>query len=608
MSSSSDPGPFPCFEDMIETSPVGLFRTDPHGAYSYVNRRWCEMTGIDPDTASGDGWMRSICPEDRDRILNQWQQAIHRRLPFQSEYRVIRENGEVTWMFAQATATLGPAGNILGYAGALTDVTRRKFTEAELQRRTHELGERIKELNCLYEISKTIETHGFSSDRALQEIVKQIPGAWQYPDIACARITLKDMVFQTYNYHHTPWRQSADIIVSGRSLGMIDVCYLEERPALDEGPFQREERHILNAIAERLSRLIERSRTIKALHDSEERFRIIFDGSRDAVLIARDDGTLTEVNDAAASLTGYEREALMRMSLIELLAIEDTAGFRDDLTHCLAGESVTREAEIRRKRGASIRAELSIRGFMIGDASMLHTVARDITDRKLAEQRIHTLTQQLIEAQEAERQSLSRDLHDNLAQDLSSLKIAFETLFDPQAIDPMTQNKILEISKVLEGTIRGVRDLARYLRPPSLDTLGLVQTIDQYCREFNEKHNIRADFFSLGIDNVTLGFYAEINIYRLIQEALNNVRKHARAQNVTVRLAASFPKIILRVEDDGQGFDLEKRRRASIMEKRMGLQGMEERVKLLGGRLKIRSRPGKGTRIHIEFPYTEYSR
>jgi signal transduction histidine kinase len=235
--------------------------------------------------------------------------------------------------------------------------------------------------------------------------------------------------------------------------------------------------------------------------------------------------------------------------------------------------------------------------------------ARDITDRKRAEEHIHTLTQQLMRAQENERQRIARDLHDNVAQELSLLKISWETLFDNHPLIPdEIRQKTSELSKILQRSISAVRDMAYDLHPPGLYQLGIVHTIYQYCEEFSEKNEIDIDFFAAGLDDLKIPSNTEINLYRLIQEAIWNIKKHAQAAKVTIKLVASFPNIILRIEDDGQGFNVKERLNAASKEKRMGLRSMEERVSLLNGKMRIQSRPKEGTKIFIEVPYKEKER
>jgi signal transduction histidine kinase len=118
-------------------------------------------------------------------------------------------------------------------------------------------------------------------------------------------------------------------------------------------------------------------------------------------------------------------------------------------------------------------------------------------------------------------------------------------------------------------------------------------------------NGLSIDFFSAGMDDLRLDFDTEINLYRLIQEGLNNIKKHADASRVIIRLVASSPNIILRIEDDGKGFDVEGRLPRASKEKRMGLASMEERGSLLNGNLRIQSRLMEGTKILVEIPYGE---
>ena len=226
---------------------------------------------------------------------------------------------------------------------------------------------------------------------------------------------------------------------------------------------------------------------------------------------------------------------------------------------------------------------------------------QEINQRKRAEDHIHTLMHELIKAQENERRKISYELHERVAQDLSFLIITCDALFDNQPHVPRElQHKIEKISKTLKFTIEAIRDLSYDLRPPDLDLLGLAQTVSYYCRDFSKKTGLVVDFTSAGMEDIKLDFDTDINLYRLVQEGLNNIRKHADAHHVEIDLVASRPDIILRIEDDGKGFDVKDRLLATQKEKKMGLKSMEERVKLLGGKMKIQSSPGEGTKLIIE--------
>ena len=135
--------------------------------------------------------------------------------------------------------------------------------------------------------------------------------------------------------------------------------------------------------------------------------------------------------------------------------------------------------------------------------------------------------------------------------------------------------------------------------------MGLVETLVQYCNDFSENNGINVDFHSAGMKNLKLDFDTEINLYRLIQESLTNIKKHADADHVAIRLVAAFPNIILRIEDNGKGFDVQKRLATLSEEKRMGIRSMEQRAKLLKGEMEIQSKPMQGTKISIILPYKD---
>ncbi|MBA4356686.1 MAG: sensor histidine kinase, partial [Desulfovibrio sp.] len=195
------------------------------------------------------------------------------------------------------------------------------------------------------------------------------------------------------------------------------------------------------------------------------------------------------------------------------------------------------------------------------------------------------------------------ELHDHLAQDLATLKLDLGGLMEqPQAEGAPMQERLAELTERLSGAITAIRNMAYDLLPPGLEDLGLVRTLARYCADFANRSGLAVDFFADGMEGLRLGFETQINIYRLVQESLTNARKHAQASQATVRIICSHPSLIVRIEDNGQGVDLEQRQDEFYQAKKMGIWGMRERARLLGGRITLRSRPGRGMRIHIEIP------
>jgi PAS domain S-box-containing protein len=362
-----------------------------------------------------------------------------------------------------------------------------------------------------------------------------------------------------------------------------------------------------SAVMGNIMDITQRKQAEKALRESEEMARALLNATTDAVVLLDSKGVILDVNETYAKRFQKSTDEMLGLCIWYLFP---------------PGVTEARMANVKKvfETGKPIRMVDERQGMwndtntypvynFRGEVTRVAVFVRDITDRKRAEEHVHTLTQQLMKAQENERQRIARDLHDNVAQDLSLLKIGCETLFDGQPSLPVEiRQKASELSKILKRSITSVRDMAYDLHPPGLDQLGLASTIYQYCEEFAEKNRININFFAAGLDDLKIPFDTEINLYRLIQEALWNINKHADATRVTIKMVASFPYIILRIEDDGKGFDVKGRMAEAFAEKRMGLRSMEERVSLLNGKMRIKSRPTEGTKIFVEVPYKEKNR
>jgi PAS domain S-box-containing protein len=360
--------------------------------------------------------------------------------------------------------------------------------------------------------------------------------------------------------------------------------------------------------------LTEHRQTEMALRESEQEYKSLIQNIPSIVYKGYKDWSVNFFDKKIESITGFSARDFnsRKLKWVDVILEEDLETTKEHFIKALNAEkSYVREYRIKPKQGG-IRW-IQERGQIIcnqrDEIEYVNGVFFDITERKHAEKQIRILTQQLIKTQENERQTISRELHDRIGQDLSMLKILCGNLFDNHVeISSEMKQKAAQLSKILQDSINSVRDIAYNLRPSSLDQLGLVRTIYQYCEDFSEKTDLHVDFNSAGMDELELDFDTEINLYRLVQEGLNNIMKHAEAKKVTVKLVASFPKIILRIADDGKGFDINNRLAEASIEKRMGLRSMKERVSLLGGRMRINSWPDKGTKIFIDVPYKGLNR
>ncbi len=212
------------------------------------------------------------------------------------------------------------------------------------------------------------------------------------------------------------------------------------------------------------------------------------------------------------------------------------------------------------------------------------------------------LTRKSISVQEEERRHLAQELHDSLGQSVSAIKAIAVSIEDRTRItDPLVSDSVKYIEQVADAAYSSVRDLMLSLRPAILDELGLTQALNQMVDDWNLHHEDTFCRFRVEGDYMSLHEELQINIYRIVQEALTNISKYAKAENVSITLSGD-EIITLLIVDDGKGFDMD------TVTRNMGLTGISDRVTLLRGELEISSRPGKGVSIQIEFPRVNYFR
>ncbi len=283
-------------------------------------------------------------------------------------------------------------------------LAERRQVETALREQTLELDERVKELNCLYGISKLVEAPDIPLDQILQGTVNLLSPAWRYPETACARIVMKDQEFKTENFRETRWRQVSDVKLCGERAGSVEVCYLEERPEIDEGPFLKEERSLIDAVAERLGRIVERRQAEEALRESEERVRHLMDSTGEAIYGLDLEGNCTLCNPACLRLLGYNDPGdLHGKNMHDLIHHTRAGGKPYPADECRIyqsfrnGEGVHIDDEVFwRADGRSFPAEywsypVKSGGEIVG--SVVTFV--DVTERKQAEEALQQRTRQL---------------------------------------------------------------------------------------------------------------------------------------------------------------------------------------------------------------------
>lgn len=216
---------------------------------------------------------------------------------------------------------------------------------------------------------------------------------------------------------------------------------------------------------------------------------------------------------------------------------------------------------------------------------------------------LKNLLSSLVTAQEEERRRISRELHDELGQSLTSLLIGMRVLEKTEACCAK-EDLIDGMAKTVSGMISSIHDMALELRPPMLDDLGLIPALTRYILDCPARLGIRVDYEVVGSSGGRrLSHEAEITIYRIVQESLTNVARHSSASKASVILNQGETALTVIIEDNGVGFDLKDLNGSKKQSKRLGLFGMEERAALVGGKLTIESSRGNGTSVYVEIPW-----
>jgi two-component system CheB/CheR fusion protein len=389
--------------------------------------------------------------------------------------------------------------------------------------------------------------------------------------------------------------------------------------------------------------ITQRKAAERELRVSEERLRLLIESVTDySIIIQNMEGRIEVWNPGAERMFGYTKEEALGQSISIIFTPEDRER-REHLKEMMAARERGHTADERwhlRKDGSRFYVSGVLTLLQDGPASGFAKIARDFTEVKQAEEevrrireeleqrvlertqdlaraneallaenaerrkvekmRLHLL-RQLVRTQEDERRRIAREIHDHLGQQSTALRLKLESLKD-QCVDykelcePL--EKVQEIATRLDSE---VDFLAWELRPAALDDLGLKVALSNFVEEWSKHFAIPADFHTTGMDKERPAPEAETNLYRIAQEALNNAYKHAQASRVDVLLERRDGSVVLIVEDDGIGFEVNDE---GVSENGLGLVGMRERAMLIGGTLEIESKPNQGTTVFARVPLT----
>lgn len=336
--------------------------------------------------------------------------------------------------------------------------------------------------------------------------------------------------------------------------------------------------------AEERGREREREVGLERLRASEQRFRSLFEKASDAIWLQDGSGRLVEANAACSALTGYALKELVGQATGRFLQEPLAEG--------------NQERTLRRKDGTEVVVEVVV--SPVPDGWLC--IARDVTERHLREESTRFFARHVLQAQEEERRRIARELHDGTVQSLVVISNHLEALaWDGPILPPVARERVRQMQDLVREAVAEARRFAHNLRPPALDDLGLLPSLEELAAGLRRDEGLAVEVLVLGQER-RLSPESELALYRIVQEALNNVRRHARATEVVVNLRFFPDAVRVVVRDDGQGCELPEFVGDLVASGRLGLAGIYERAHLLGGRAEIRSAPGKGTTVWVELP------
>ncbi|MCA1567727.1 MAG: PAS domain S-box protein [Acidobacteria bacterium] len=350
----------------------------------------------------------------------------------------------------------------------------------------------------------------------------------------------------------------------------------------------------------------ERKRTENALRQSEEFNARIIESSSDCIKVLDLEGRLLYVNPNGQKLLEMcDFASYLNCDWVSFWEEAEQQHARDAIVKAKAGGIGSFQGFCPTTQGTPKWWDVVVTPITDaeGRVERLLSTSRDITERKRAEEARAEWTRQLVTAQEDERRRIARELHDQTGQHLTAIMLGLSGLKNLQPPpSPSAVARLGQLHDSVEQLGKELHRLAWELRPAMLDDLGLLTALSNYVEEWSERARVPADFHSLGVTKRRLPPQIETTVYRIAQEALTNILRHAEARHVSVILEQRQDHLLAIVEDDGKGFDVEALGRVPVAERRLGVLGMRERAALVGGALDIESAPGQGTTLYVRMP------
>lgn len=634
--------------DLYNNAPCGYHSLDKDGVFIRVNDTELRWLGLEREQVIGKLRFTDLLPADSMEVFRKhYPRFKEQGAVADVEFRLACKGGALRWMLLSATAVRDAAGKFLMSRSTLYDITERKQAEEQvnlLQTITMKVAAADDLASALEILLRCVcENTGWVFGQAWlprpDGTALDCGPAWfSQADLEVFRSASKQTTFpsgvglpgRVWRSKQPAWIEDATLdtnfpraqvaraagiktalatpILLGDEVVAVIEFFLCE-PQCDDPRFTR----VIAAVAAQLGQIIARKRAESALRESENRWRTIFDEALIGIALLDEEGRPVQSNPALQRMLGYSADELRRMPCVEFTYPEDAT--KDDLLYeeLIEGQREHYQMEKRylRKDGRVVWGHLivSILRDQCGEGQLLVGMLEDITERKRAEDQLRATSEQLRalmaslrRAREEEGVRIAREIHDELGSALTSLRWDLEVV-DKQLAESTARSalreKIEAMMRLIDATVNIVRRIASELRPSVLDDLGLVSAIEWQAQQFEARTGIHCRCHCPP-DEIELSAEQATALFRIFQEALTNVLRHAQATRIDIHMHMATPdgEYVLTISDNGRGIsEGEKLGHASL-----GLLGMRERAHLIGGEVEVSGDSGKGTTVTVRVP------
>lgn|GEM_PF-913166 len=593
------------YESVIKNIPDTIYSglPDKTCTMTFISERYKDWTGYSQQDFYNDpwAWPKTVHPEDREGELKTYIEACQKKQPYLSEYRIVhKDTGEIRWVRDHGVPVTDEKGNLVLFDGTITDITERKQAEAEIKR----LKEKYESLICnipitIYsslpdETSTTIfisdryrEWTGYSPEDFYSDRYTWYKSLHPGDRASAIESYIKAYKSNTeYNHEYRVVHKDTGEIKWVREHG-VPVTNDEGALILFDGT---------------ITDITERRLAEEAQQKSEEFSSNLLNKSPNPIIVINSDLSIKYVNPALEKMTGFASRELLGKKPPYPWFMESDREEIDKLRPTLEGDINKREQLYRRKDGECFWVEVTSATMTHSDGSRYLLVNwTNITEQKGLRDDMRFYIREITRAQENERNRISRELHDETAQSLADLCTDVDTIVMKEKLPLKVIERLEKIRLKIDDMLEEVRRFSHELRPGLLDQFGLIPSLENLVADVNTEKNIICRLEVGGIEQ-RLSSEAESLLFRITQEALRNIRKHAQATEAMVKVDFNPKKVVLKITDNGVGFKIPEAMSEFTRGGKLGLMGMQERALLLDGNLKVDSAVGRGTSIEVEIP------